>query len=149
MWREFISVHSLPADYSNPFLAETGKSSTQARGKTGVRLEALNNQLLKSSLNVCDGATVSGITGKRQQVCIRSALFFPCSEQGAKCSQAGSCFPVTVLTWIWSSSPLRVPMSSLSALTSLSTLSSAFLPACWIAPTSCPVVTSNKLSIIS
>ncbi|XP_049552963.1 delta-1-pyrroline-5-carboxylate synthase isoform X3 [Orcinus orca] len=62
----FGLVYHLPAVH--PFLAGRGKSTIKARGETGVRLEALNHQLLKNHLNVCDGARVSGITGMRQQV---------------------------------------------------------------------------------
>ncbi|XP_032463633.1 delta-1-pyrroline-5-carboxylate synthase isoform X7 [Phocoena sinus] len=62
----FGLVYHLPAVH--PFLAGRGKSTIKARGETGVRLEALNHQLLKNHLNMCDGARVSGITGMRQQV---------------------------------------------------------------------------------
>lgn len=40
MWREFISVHSLPSGCSNPFRADRGKSTIWATDGRGVRLEA-------------------------------------------------------------------------------------------------------------
>ena len=64
----FCSQFTICLQYTPSFLAERGKSTVKARGETGVRLEALNNQLLKNHLNMCDGARVSGITGMRQQV---------------------------------------------------------------------------------
>lgn len=48
----------------HPFLAETVKSTIQARSETGVGSEALNKQLLKSHVSVCDGASMPGITAR-------------------------------------------------------------------------------------
>lgn len=72
----------------HPFLAEKWKSIIKTRGETGVRSEALDNQFQKNHLNVCEGAIVSGITGRGSrfyQVCV----FFPCSELASELGQAG------------------------------------------------------------
>lgn len=61
-----FTVYHLAAVH--PFLTERVKSIVPARGEMGVRLEALNKQLLHSPLSTCDGATGPGIPGERQQL---------------------------------------------------------------------------------
>lgn len=144
MWREFISVHSLPSGCGKKKKkkAEKGKSTIKARGEMGVRLEALNNP--KNHLNMCDGARVSGITGERQQVL------------------PGLCFSFSALSLKWNSVRLaqnflshstpvdlkapsseRYPGSPPSALASLLGSSPTFPFVCWMVPSSCPADSSN------
>lgn len=86
-----FTVYHLAAVH--PFLTERVKSTVPARGETGVKLEALNKQLLHILSAPVMGQPGQESQDDRQQLWIRSGLFFPCPELGRKLSQASSDLP--------------------------------------------------------
>lgn len=101
-----FTVYHLAA--AHPFLAGRGKSTIQARGDTGVRLEALCKQILRTPLHVCGGSRSVRNDGREAAGSYQSILRFLCSEPGMELRQTSADLPKSQYSlWVCSPSPRR------------------------------------------